>query len=84
MNISQTSSFLNIVLSLGRQLVGKWSVVGTFNKTHFESLNTKKNKKQKNKKRIIEPSGKLLFLFSQKGRQKLKRLSLISHSPVFN
>ena len=35
--------------------------------SYFESLNTKKSQK-------IEPSGKLLFLFSQKRRQKVKRL----------
>ena len=40
-------------------------------KSYFESLNTKKNP------RIIEPSGKLLFLFSQRRCQKVKRLSLM-------
>ena len=34
--------------------------------SYFESLNTKKS-------RIIETSGKLLFLLSQKSRQKVKR-----------
>ena len=42
----------------------------------FESLNTKKS-------RIIEPSGKLLFLFSQRRRQKVKRLSLMKQKTYF-
>ena len=40
-------------------------------KSYFESLNTKK------KSRIIEPYGKLLFLFSQIRRQEIKRLKYI-------
>ena len=35
------------------------------------------------KKRIIEPSGKLLFLFSQIRRQELKRLSLMKQKKIF-
>ena len=45
-------------------------------KSYFESLNTKKS-------RIIEPSGKLLFLFPQKRRQKVKRLSLMKQKKHF-
>ena len=45
-------------------------------KSYFESLNIKKSG-------IIEPSGKLLFLFSQKRRQKVKRLSLIKLKNIF-
>ena len=35
------------------------------------------------KSRIIEPSGKLLFLFSQKRRQKVKRLFLMTQKKYF-
>ena len=45
-------------------------------KSYFESLNTKKS-------RIIEPSGKLLFLFSQIRRQEVKRLSLLKQKNIF-
>ena len=41
----------------------------------FESLNTKKS-------RIIEPSGKLLFLFSKIRRQEVKRLSLLKQKNI--
>ena len=45
-------------------------------KAYFESLNTKKS-------RIIEPSGKLFSIFSQKSHQKVKRLSLTKHKNIF-
>ena len=45
-------------------------------KSYFESLNTKKS-------RIIEPSGKLLFLFSQIRCQEVKRLSLLKQKTCF-
>ena len=46
-------------------------------KSNFESLNTKK------KSRIIATSGNLLFLFSQKRRQKVKKLFLMKQKKIF-
>ena len=83
MNISQTSSFLNIVLSLGRQLVGKWSVVGTFNKTHFESLNTKKKqktKKQKTDNRTFWQT--IIFVFTKRASKAEKIITDFPQSSV--
>ena len=45
-------------------------------KSYFESLNTKKSW-------MLEPSSKLLFLFSQKRRQKVKRLFLMKQKNIF-
>ena len=45
-------------------------------KSYFESLNIKKS-------RIIEPSGNLLFLFSQIRRQEVKGLSLMKQKNIF-
>ena len=45
-------------------------------KSYFERLNTKKS-------RIIEPFGKLLFLFSQIKRQEVKRLFLLKQKNIF-
>ena len=44
-------------------------------KLYFETLNVKES-------RIIEPSGKMLFLFSQKRRQTVKRLSLMKQKTI--
>ena len=44
-------------------------------KSYFESLNRKKS-------RMIEPSGKLLFLFPQIRRQEVKKLSLMKQKNI--
>ena len=44
-------------------------------KSYYVSLNTRKS-------RIIESSGKLLFLFSQKRRQRVKRLFLMKQKNI--
>ena len=45
-------------------------------KSYFDSLKTKKA-------RILEPSGELLFLFSQKRCQKAKKLFLMKQKNIF-
>ena len=71
------SRYRNKILKLKVKQGGKIKKFSeTYARNYFEGLHTKKS-------RIIEPSGKLLFLFSQIRRQEVKRLSLMKKKNIF-